>query len=366
MNTMPDQKTVCVLIPTLQRAHFLEETLAYLVDTEYPHDQLEIFVVDGGSTDATGEVVARFDTETDIAFRWHSEKGLRNSPARNYVLRHSTADAIVFVDDDCITRPNWIPLLIEPLLAGRADIAAGTDTGPEDDSFLARCEDVAFSSLIGSGGVRSSSRYAPLRFCPMTCNMAMFREQALAIGGFDETIRVAEDTDFAYKARVQGLKVEFVPEATVWHRRRDSLKAICFHNYIRGYGRFFLHRRYPEISERAFLLPALGLVLGGALFLAGFVFGWAWLALIVGGALYLLLLLIVAAQGYVHTRRVGALAVVPVLVALHHFCYALGTLHAPLTHYRKVYVSYEVNVSDPFGRQRRIRMDSTRLSRSRR
>lgn len=344
------------MIPSLQRARFLEETLRELVRTEFSHDLLEVFIVDGGSTDSTEDVVMRCQASTDISIRWHTEKGLRNSPSRNYALRNTDAEIIVFLDDDCLTAPGWIHALVEPLLNNEADIAAGTDRGPDDDPFLARCEDVAFSSLIGSGGVRRASKYAPLGFCPMTCNMAMSREKALAIGGFDETIRVAEDTDFAYKARLLGLKVKFVPEATVRHRRRGAIPAICFHNYIRGYGRTFLFRRYPEQGEKAFLLPALGLVIALVLGVAGIFVPWTWVLLGGGVALYGLLMLVVGIQGWLTVRRPAALLVVPILVALHHFWYAIGILHAPLTRYRKVYVSYEVNVSDPFGRNRKTRL----------
>jgi succinoglycan biosynthesis protein ExoA len=345
--------TACVVIPTLRRARFLEETLRHLVGTDYPRDRLEIFIVDGGADEETRVVVEACRGRTDIPILFHAEAGLRNSPSRNFAIRNTAAEVIVFLDDDCITRPGWLRALIDPLARGEADISGGTDRAPDDDPFLAHCEDVAFSSLIGSGGVRSASAKAPLKFCPLTCNMAMRRDKVLELGGFDETIRVAEDTDFAYKARVRGFRVVLVPEAEVRHRRRAFVKAICFHNYIRGYARLWLHRRYPQHSEAAFFAPAAGLAAGLLLLALGFFYPPAWRLLAAGAALYALLLVIVGIQGVRAVRRPAALVVVPFLVALHHFWYAIGTLHAPLTGYRKVYVTYSVNVSDPFGRPRK-------------
>ena len=49
--------SVCVVIPTIQRRTFLEETLSHLVKTRFPHDRLEVFIADGGSTDGSKEVV---------------------------------------------------------------------------------------------------------------------------------------------------------------------------------------------------------------------------------------------------------------------------------------------------------------------
>jgi len=349
-----DLPGVCVVIPTLLRPHFLEETFTHLLRTEYPHHRVEVFVVDGGDDAATRAVVEKFRAATDIRIRYHGQQGLRNSPSRNFAIRHTEAEVIVFLDDDCITHPGWMRELVTPIASGEADIAGGTDRAPEDDPFLAHCEDVAFASLIGSGGVRSSSKKGLLRFCPLTCNMAMRKAKVEELDGFDETIRVAEDTDFAYKARVKGFRVKLVPQAEVRHRRRAFIKAICFHNYIRGYARLWLLRRYPEISEKAFLLPAFGLVGAVALLVGGVFVPWLWWLLAAGAAGYAVLLILAGIQGVCHVGKLPAFFVVPFLIALHHFWYAVGTLHAPLTGYRKVYVTYGVNVSDPFGRQRKV------------
>ncbi len=344
--TLPN---VSIIIPTMKRRAFLEETLGYLLKIDYPHDRLEVFIVDGGSTDGSREVVERLQRETTIRLKWHSDKSLRVSAARNYAIQTTEAEMLLFLDDDCITRPDWVQALIQPLLDGSADVAGGTDYAPPDDPFLAQCEDVAFSSWVGSGGVRGGTGPSVTGFCPMTCNMAMWRDKMREVGSFDETMKAVEDTDFVYKAREKGLKVVFVPGATVQHRRRAALRSICFHNYIRGYGRTFLMRRYPAQKQYAFFIPALGLIQGAVLVLLGVLWPWAWLILAIEMALYLVLLSIAAVQGIQRIKAPAALVVVPFLIALHHFWYALGVLHAPLTGYRKLFISHHGNLSDPFG-----------------
>ena len=345
----PILPTVSIIIPTMKRRAFLEETLGYLLKIDYPHDRLEVFIVDGGSTDGSKEVVERLQQETAIRLRWHSDKSLRVSAARNYAIQATDAEMLLFLDDDCITRPDWVQALIQPLLERTADIAGGTDYAPPDDPFLAQCEDVAFSSWVGSGGVRGGSGPAVTGFCPMTCNMAMWRDKMRDVGGFDETMKAVEDTDFVYKARENGLKVVFVPSATVQHRRRAAIRSICFHNYIRGYGRTFLMKRYPAQRQFAFLIPAVGLVLGVMLILLSLVWPRGWTILGIGIVFYLALLGIAASHGLQRVKTGAALVVVPCLVALHHFWYALGVLHAPLTGYRKLFVNCGTNLSDPFG-----------------
>jgi len=60
-------------------------------------------------------------------------------------------------------------------------------------------------------------------------------------------------------------------------------------------------------------------------------------------------LCIAAVHGFQRVRTPAALVVVPFLVALHHFWYGWGVLHAPLTGYRKLFIGHQVNISDPFG-----------------
>jgi GT2 family glycosyltransferase len=346
-----DLPRVSVIIPTMQRRAFLQETLHYLLRTDYPHDRVEVFIVDGGSTDGSREMVEELRAGTDLNLRWHSDKSLRVSAARNHAIRTTEAEILLFLDDDCMTRADWIRQSIQPLLRGEADIAGGTDCAPPDDPFLAQCEDVAFSSWVGSGGVRGGNGPSVTGFCPMTCNMTMRRDKMLELGGFDETMQAVEDTDFVYKARARGLKVLLVPEAMVQHRRRASLLSICHHNYIRGYGRTFLWRRYPAQKQYAFFIPAVGLLEGVTLGVLGFWWTGAWILLGIEVAGYMVLLVIAAVYGYQRTRSLAAMATVPFLIALHHFWYALGVLHAPLTGYRKLFVGRHSLIADPFGKR---------------
>jgi len=337
----------------MQRRAFLEETLSYLLKTDYPHERLEVFVVDGGSTDGSESVVRACDESSDIAFRWHSDPALRVAAARNHAIENSTAEVLVFLDDDCITEPGWIHALVAGLREGEADIAGGTDVAPPDEPFLARCEDVAFRSLIGSGGVRGGTAVSLTDFCPMTCNMAMRREKLRALGAFDGSMREVEDTELVYRAKAAGLRVRYVPEATVQHRRRASLRLICIHNYVRGVGRSYLRRKYPGERQAAFFVPGAALMLGVLLACIGFVVPVAWWVMLAGVLVYGLLLTLTAVQGLGTVRRPAALFVVPTLVALHHFCYGIGTLIGPITGYRRIMAASTVGLRGLFGAHRR-------------
>ena len=347
--TIREDYTVCVIIPTFQRRVFVEEAVTHLLATDFPHERLELFISDGGSTDGSAERVRELAGQTNIKLTWYSDKDLRVSAARHYAIEHTDADIVLFLDDDCITRPNWVRALAEPLARGDADITAGSDRAPDDDPFLAQCEDVAFGSLIGSGGVRGDASGPSVEFCPMSCNMGLLRKTMVDLGSFDERLRFVEDTEFVYRARKHGCKVAHIPEATVLHRRRATIRGVCHHNYVRGYGRTYLQKRYPDQRQFAFFLPALALKAGIFLVAFGWIWPITWTILLWGMALYGILLAITGIAGVKRTGNPLAFFVVAFLVAMHHLWYALGTLHAPLTGYRKVFALDRTDIADPFG-----------------
>jgi glycosyltransferase involved in cell wall biosynthesis len=104
---MSDQRPVhriSVIIPTYNKAQFLDLTLASYQHQKY--DRFELVVVDDGSTDNTREVVDRYRGPLDIRYISQSNKG--RSAARNTAIREASGDLLVFADDDRIAAPGFL------------------------------------------------------------------------------------------------------------------------------------------------------------------------------------------------------------------------------------------------------------------
>jgi glycosyltransferase involved in cell wall biosynthesis len=113
----PGQVRVSVIIPTHNEASAISRVLADL-----PADIVsEVLVVDGNSTDGTGEIARKMGARVIY------------EPRRGYgracltgLASASAPDIVVFLDGDYSDRPAELPLLLAPIIAGYADITLGS------------------------------------------------------------------------------------------------------------------------------------------------------------------------------------------------------------------------------------------------
>jgi glycosyltransferase involved in cell wall biosynthesis len=98
-------ESLAVVVCTRNRAALLREALVSLLDQD-DLDDVDIVVVDNGSTDDTADVVASFERRGPIR-RVH-EPTLGLCIARNTGWRATEAHLIAYFDDDALASPHWI------------------------------------------------------------------------------------------------------------------------------------------------------------------------------------------------------------------------------------------------------------------
>jgi glycosyltransferase involved in cell wall biosynthesis len=105
-----DPPVVSVVIPTYNRAHLLQRCLESVFGQT--HTNLEVIVVDDGSTDATAEVLHGYGDQRVRVVSHRSSEGA--AAARNRGLEHATGRFVAFLDSD----DEWLPRKTERQLAG--------------------------------------------------------------------------------------------------------------------------------------------------------------------------------------------------------------------------------------------------------
>ncbi len=240
-----------VAICTRNRPGVLRRALASVTtQAEAPG---EILVVDNAPADgATRALVhAEFPGVTYVL-----EPVVGLDAARNRALRSATREIVALLDDDGVAGPGWTAALAA---AFRDHPAAGLCTGrveplsleteaqrrfeanggmPFPDSETRLCLPADARRLMGG-------RRAPAIAWALTagcgCNLAVRRELALALGGFDESLDLgsplpgAGDSDMILRMLEAGSDVVCEPAALVRHEHRRDLDAM--HEQVVGYQR---------------------------------------------------------------------------------------------------------------------------------
>lgn len=193
----------------------------------------------------------------------HRDDGRGASRARNIALQLVTTPLVVFVDDDCAIHPHAVERLVEALTAHpHAALAFGTVAATQvPEGFIPTYYPPKQQVLHGRSGKLADGGIGAL--------MAVRRQQALEVGGFDVRLgagvelAACEDGEFAYRLLGRGHAILHVPDAVVEHygmRRWSEARRYAYQTY-RGIGAAYaLHMRQADPWAAALLLQQFGLV----------------------------------------------------------------------------------------------------------
>jgi glycosyltransferase involved in cell wall biosynthesis len=205
---------VSVVIPTYNRAHMLGRAIRSVLAQTLR--DLELIVVDDGSTDDTARVVAATADPRVRSMRLERNGGL--SRARNAGVAASRAAWVAFLDDD----DEWLPARLERQLAG----AGG---GPEATVLYCqyrRTDDVtghhAVSPRQGHHGDVLDRLLGGWNFPPSV--VVIDRAALLAVGGFRERVEGREDYELWLRMAGAGHRFAGVLEALVVKHQHDEVQ----------------------------------------------------------------------------------------------------------------------------------------------
>ena len=194
---------VTVIIPTYNRAHYLGMAIQSVFEQTF--DDLELIVVDDGSTDNTRELVGRI---RDRRFRYLYQEHRGTSAARNAGIRNARGNYVAWLDSDDLWLPDMLAVEV-PVLDGRPEIGLVYAQGQgmdKDGKLLAvtrgmpeRYPGDSFRSMLW-GDCTYHDTVVLRRSC--FDRVGLFDESFRTIEDWDMWLRVARHYPFAYIDRV--------------------------------------------------------------------------------------------------------------------------------------------------------------------
>jgi glycosyltransferase involved in cell wall biosynthesis len=212
---------VSVIIPAYNSQRFLPMTLASARAQTYK--DLEIVVVDDGSTDATPEI-AEEAAQADHRVRVVYQRNAGVAAARNRGIVEAHGDYVAPLDADDIWHPRNIALQVEALKAAGPDAALsyawyvsiderGRLRGPGRQNRLRASHQVLSSLMVGN-------------FIGNGSSVVMRRTRVESVGGYDPSLRARGGEGFEdhalYLALAERWNFALVPQYLIAYRRHDA------------------------------------------------------------------------------------------------------------------------------------------------
>ncbi len=235
-----------VIVTTYNRPDALAIVLRGLAGQD--DRDFEVLIADDGSRPDTAQLVQRLASGFPVLLKhvWQVDKGFRAGAARNRACAQASGAYIIFIDGDCVPLPNFVSrhkLLAEQgwFVAGNRILLSETFTSEALSQALPLHQRSKLEWLrdrwrgrinrwlpLLQLGNTSWRKKSPQRWQgARTCNLALWREDFMAVNGFDEAYAGwgHEDADLAVRLIRRGVQRKDGRFATavmhLWHREND-------------------------------------------------------------------------------------------------------------------------------------------------
>ena len=218
----------------------------------------EVIVSDGGSTDHTLKIVEQYKDRINNLHIVNASDRRGCAYARNVAAKVATGEVLAFCDADDEVGKNWLSTLGMALL--KYDfVACRTDIDKLNTNWIKKTR-LHFQKdrLI----VHSFPSFFP-HAAGGTLGVKRWLHEA--VGGFNESLLVLEDTDYCWRIQLKGIELHFVSNAVVHYRYRNTFRDMYRQSSNYGMGTIILYRKYqqfgiPKISRKKEMLSWVSLI----------------------------------------------------------------------------------------------------------
>jgi cellulose synthase/poly-beta-1,6-N-acetylglucosamine synthase-like glycosyltransferase/peptidoglycan/xylan/chitin deacetylase (PgdA/CDA1 family)/spore germination protein YaaH len=223
---------VSVIVPAYNESMVIARTVQSLLAS--PYANLEILVVDDGSTDDTAEVV-RAIAASQPRVRLICQANGGKAKAANHALTQALGEIVVAVDADTIVAPDAIPKMVAHFASPDVTAVCGNIAVGNVNSLV-----TAFQAIEYVTSQNFDRRAYSVLNCISVVPGALGawrREAVLAAGGYsDETL--TEDADLTLAILRRGGRVVYEPEAHGMTEAPESLRALLKQRFRWTYGTY--------------------------------------------------------------------------------------------------------------------------------
>ena len=242
---------ISVVVPVYNVEKYIEKCLMSIIKQTYKN--LEIIIIDDGSSDNSLDICQKM-ANIDPRIIIHHKKNGGLSSARNYGLKKSKGDYVIFIDSDDYTSESMIEKMHQSLLENETTLSVcGYIVEYKNEKTYANYKGKevieskeAFEQILQKGCFFGSFAWNKL------INKKLFRDVLFPEGQF------YEDINTMYKLIHKAGKISVVPENLYYYQKRDASitatidkKKVKDQLHAMSERLDFIADNYPELNEKA-------------------------------------------------------------------------------------------------------------------
>lgn len=245
-----------VILPIRNEERFIAKTIGYIQQQEYPHDLLEILVVNGRSEDRTADIVRNL-AKADNRIRLIDNPGATSSTARALGVEHATGEIVTFVDghtyiDNNQLLKNTVLLMQEKQVSV---LSRPQFLQTPDNTFFQNAVALARRNPLGHGLDSTIFTDQDAFVDPSSSGASYRRELFEKLGNYDTRFGACEDVEFNHRVAKAGYESFTSLKLAVYYYPRESFRALFQQLKRYGVGRFRLAAKHRETLSYGTLIP---------------------------------------------------------------------------------------------------------------
>ena len=327
---------VSFIVIALDAASTLDALFDCLKKQTYPHNLIEVILVDSDSHDKTKEKMLLFrDEDNGFSKVIILDNKKKTLPCGwNVALDAVEGEAVLRVDAHTIFPPEFIELNVRDLEKGENICGGKVISIPAKKDKWSITLNEAENSMFGGGF--AAFRHAESARYVNTAAFAIYRKGVFdKVGRYNENLARTEDNEMHYRIKQAGYKFYYDPEIVSYRKTRSTLRQLLKQKYLNGFwiGRtlyieprcFSLYHFVPF----SFLISIIIAIIIGLL--------WSYIPCMVLWCSYGIVNLIVTLIAIIGSKYNNVYFVIlPILFFLLHISYGFGTLVGILSGMKKL------------------------------
>lgn len=208
---------ITAIVDTYNHERFIEQAIVSVLEQDFPRSEMQILVVDDGSTDRTPEILRKFESQVCLL---HKANGGQAS-AFNVGISEARGDFIAFLDGDDWWAPNKLTRVLETFakerelgFVGHGNVFVYSDGSQQEHALR---ESVRFQANTLEGAALFRTRGAFMGTSRMTVRAEVLKQ----IPAVPQDLTIQAD-EYLYTLSAAICQVRILTDPLVYYRLHDS------------------------------------------------------------------------------------------------------------------------------------------------